>query len=306
MSGFLICVVFIFVYGEHYDWLNGSEIPTAIIFATVLLVTALYKARHEENPYISIATFKQPNMLFLFILFGCMTLMSATSSSLQNTFTNAILGYDVRHNIDLNWGAFFGVIFGAGYCYMCIVKWKWRIKSVVFSGFLFFFMYQLMLYFLIDASIDQNMLYLPMFFKGAGLCICYTILTYALAVGVPFKYYFEAMCVIGFIRTSFGNPMSSAIITRAFNYIKAKNLGLLSGEIDVTHPLSDSFTTVYGEVQRQMLMVSIKEVYGYAIIIALIILAIILLSDYRRYIIPPTNNMAKLSHIWKTIRHNAG
>lgn len=162
-----------------------------------------------------------------------------------------------------------------------------------------------MMYFLIDASTDKDMLYLPMFFKGVGLCICYTVLTYALAVGVPLKYYFEAMCVIGFIRTSFGNPMSGAIVTRAFNYIKAKNLALLSSEIDPTHPLADSFSTVYGEVQRQMLMVSLKEVYGYAIIVALIILAAIILSDYRRFIIPSSDNMMKLSQIWRITNRQA-
>lgn len=304
-SAFLLCVVFIFVYGEHYDWMNGSEIPTALAFALVLLVIAFYKAHHDESPYICIDTFKQPNMLYLFILFGCMTLMSSTSSSLQNTYTNAILGYDTRHNIDLNWGAFVGVLFGAGFSFMGLVKWKWRVKDIVFTGFFFFFLYQLMMYFLIDASTDKDMLYLPMFFKGVGLCICYTVLTYALAVGVPLKYYFEAMCVIGFIRTSFGNPMSGAIVTRAFNYIKAKNLALLSSEIDPTHPLADSFSTVYGEVQRQMLMVSLKEVYGYAIIVALIILAAIILSDYRRFIIPSSDNMMKLSQIWRITNRQA-
>lgn len=300
-SAFLLCVVFIFVYGEHYDWLRGSEIPTAMAFAAVLLVLALYKARRDEHPYICLDTFRQHNMLFLFILFGCMTLMSSTSSSLQNTFTNAVLGYDTRHNIDLNWGAFAGVLVGAGFSFMGLVKWRCRIKDMVFSGFLFFLVYQLMLYFLIDTSTDKYMLYLPMFFKGMGLCVCYTVLTYALAVGVPFKYYFEAMCVIGFIRTSFGNPLSGAIVTRAFNHVKAKNLALLSGEIDPMHPLTDSFSTVYAEVQRQMLLVSLKEVYGYAILVALAILAAIILSDYRRFIVLSAGKMMKLSHIWKEI-----
>lgn len=304
-SAFLMCIVFICVYGEHYDWMNGTEIPTAIVFAAVLLVTVLYKAHHDEHPYICIATFRQKNMLVLFLLFGCMTLMSSTSSSIQNTYTSAILGYDTRHNIDLNWGSFIGVLFGAGFCFMGLVKWKLRIKDIVFTGFFFFFLYQLMLYFLIDTSTDKEMLYLPMFFKGVGLCICYTVLTYALATGIPFKYYFEAMCVIGFIRTSFGNPMSGAIVTRAFNHIKAKNLALLSSEIDSTHPFADSFSTVFAEIQRQVLMVSLKELYGYAIIAALIILSAILLADYRRFVIPTTTNMLRLSQIWKTIRHKA-
>lgn len=187
---------------------------------------------------------------------------------------------------------------------MGLVKWKWRIKDIAFTGFFFFLLYQVMLYFLIDASTDKRMLYLPMFFKGVGLCVCYTVMTYALAVGVPFKYYFEAMCVIGFIRTSFGNPLSGAIVTRSFNHVKAKNLALLGSEIDSTHPLAGSFSTVYGEVQRQMLMVSLKEMYGYAIIVALVILAAIILSDYRRFVILSAGKVMKLPEIWKVTKHN--
>lgn len=103
-SLWLICIIFIFVYGEHYDWLDGEEIQTAIVFAIVLLVMCIQRAATVRHPYISLKTFSQHNMLFIFILFGCMTLMSATATSTQNIFTSAILGFDARHNADLNWG----------------------------------------------------------------------------------------------------------------------------------------------------------------------------------------------------------
>ena len=44
-----------------------------------------------------------------------------------------------------------------------------------------FLLYQVMLYFLIDASAEKYMFYLPMLLKGAGVSIVYTSLTYALA-----------------------------------------------------------------------------------------------------------------------------
>ena len=141
-----------------------------------------------------------------------------------------------------------------------------------------------------------------MFFKGSGLCIVYTVLTYALAVGVPFKFYFEAMCVIGFIRTSFGNPMSGAIITRMYNHFKVENMATLSGEIDAMHPMTANFSSVSAEFNRQVVMVTLKEVYGYTAILGLVILAAIILSDYRRFTIPSNIIASNLSHIRKTIK----
>ena len=283
-SLWLICIIFIFVYGEHYDWLDGEEIQTAIVFAIVLLVMCIQRAATVRHPYISLKTFSQHNMLFIFILFGCMTLMSATATSTQNIFTSAILGFDARHNADLNWGVLIGIAVGTCIFYLSLVRWKWRIKSIVFTGFLSFFLYQVMLYFLIDASTEKYMLYLPLVFKGAGVSLVYTSLTYALAGCVTFIYYFEAMCVIGFIRTSFGAPLNSAILIRMFNHAQQENVAGLGSYIDSMYSMADSFTSVYNEFQRQILMVSLKEVYGYAVIIAIIILLAILASDYRHFI----------------------
>ena len=99
----LFCIIFICVYGEHYDWLYGKQIRVAIVFALVLLVMCLQRAATIRHPYINLKTFSQRNMLYIFILFGCMTLMSATATSTQNIFTSVLLGYDARHNADLNW-----------------------------------------------------------------------------------------------------------------------------------------------------------------------------------------------------------
>ena len=232
-----------------------------------------------------------------------MTLMSATATSTQNIFTSAILGFDARHNADLNWGVLIGIAVGTCIFYLSLVRWKWRIKSIVFTSFLSFFLYQVMLYFLIDASTEKYMLYLPLVFKGAGVSLVYTSLTYALAGCVTFIYYFEAMCVIGFIRTSFGAPLNSAILTRMFNHAQQENIAGLGSYIDSMYSMADSFTSVYNEFQRQILMVSLKEVYGYAVIIAIIILLAILASDYRHFIFAKSNQMLKLSQIWRLVRN---
>ena len=302
-SLWLLCIVFICVYGEHYDWLEGEKIRRAIIFAIVLLFLCLQRAATIHHPYINLKTFSQRNMLYIFILFGCMTLMSATSTSIQNIFTGAILGFDQRHNADISWGLPIGIAVGTGIFYLTLVKWKWQIKDIVLTGFFFFLLYQVMLYFLIDASTEKYMLYLPMVFKGAGVSIVYTSLTYALAGCVTFIYYFEAMCVIGFIRTSFGGPLSSAIVSQLFNHIQQKNIAGLGSYIDSMHSMANSFTSLYGEFQKQILMVSLKEVYGYATIIAIIILLAILASNYRHLLSSNTNNMLRLSQIWKLVRH---
>lgn len=301
-SLWLLCIIFICVYGEHYDWLDGEQIRTAIVFAVVLLALCLERAASIRHPYISLRTFTQHNMLPIFLLFGCMSLMSTMVSSVQNVYTSAVLGFDARHNADLCWGVVAGIALGAGFFFAALRRWQWRIKSIVAAGFVSFLLYQTLLYFLIDASTEKYMLYLPMLFKGAGVSIVYTSLTYALAGCVTFAYYFEAMCVIGFIRTSFGGPLSSALITRLLNHIKQSVTGDLGSYVDSMHAMADSFTTLYGEFQQQMLLVSLKEIYGYAALAAVLILLAILASDYRHGIGSRIHRMLRLAQIWRHVR----
>lgn len=60
---------------------------------------------------------------------------------------------------------------------------------------------------------------------------------------------------------------------------------------------------LYGEFQWQILLVSLKEVYGYAVIVAIVILLAILASDYRWLIRP--NRMWRLAQIWRVVRRQS-
>jgi len=298
-SVFLMILVFIGVYGEHYDWWKGVEIPTATFIALMSLLMIIHRESSVRHPYISLNTFFQPNMLKLLIISACLTLMSVTSGGLQNIFTSAILHFDTWHNLSLNWGSFVGVLAGAYFFYIALVHYKLRVKTMFFAGFLCFTIYQMILYSIINGSIEKNMLYLPMFLKGTGLVIIYTAITYKMSESVTFQYYFQAMCVIGFIRTTFGNAMSSAFVTHTYNTVRQKNLMLLSNELDWMNPLTKNFSDLYCVVQQQITMVSLKEVYGYASLAGILILMLIFLFDYRKQDMP---NMQKLVNIWKIIK----
>lgn len=90
-------------------------------------------------------------------------------------------------------------------------------------------------------------------------------------------------------------------MTRIFNNVKQANTANLGSYIDPMYYNSESFQTLYSEFQRQMLMVSLKEVYGWAVIILLAIL----LSDYRVHLGARASQMLRLSQIWRQVRHKS-
>lgn len=95
--------------------------------------------------------------------------------------------------------------------------------------------------------------------------------------------------------------MSGAIVTRLFNQFKTENMSSLSAGIDGMSPMSEPFTTVYTELNKQVAIVTLKEVYGYAVILAIVILSAIVLSDYRQFLIPKRFLSTTISEIEELI-----
>lgn len=68
------------------------------------------------------------------------------------------------------------------------------------------------------------------------------------------------------------------------------------------HAMAGSFTTLYGEFQQQMLLVSLKEIYGYVALVAVLILLVILTSDYRHGIGTRITRMLRLTQVGRHVR----
>jgi hypothetical protein len=56
----------------------------------------------------------------------------------------------------------------------------------------------------------------------------------------------------------------------------------LSGELDAQNPIVGHlpFEAIYGELQRQSLLVSIKEIFGYAVLLGILLLIATLFTKY--------------------------
>lgn len=85
-SLFLLCILFIGLYGSHYDWWKGSEIRIATAFAVISLAMAIHRAATIRHPFIYLATFVQPKFFIIFILFISYSILSGTTGQIQNMY----------------------------------------------------------------------------------------------------------------------------------------------------------------------------------------------------------------------------
>lgn len=297
-AGFMLCFTFICVYGNYFDWWDAPEMREAALIGLACITLNLWRATFLHHPYISFRAIKNRNVIRATGIYLVFFTLIATEHVFEHSYAENILGYDATNLIDLNWYVFAGILFGCGLTYYTFALRKWRYKTMTAIAFALAIIYLGYFYFFIDYGIEKEMLFIPLFFRGAAsVIISIVFLTSIVQSGLPFQVFPQALTINGFTCAVMGATLGPAIMGEFLHHTLAKNAALLG--VNITHTDPDTAFSqlgyIYGMVQKQALIVSMKEIFGWLLIIALTSLIVILLSysSVRTIAIFPK---------WKTIR----
>ncbi|MBD5336864.1 MAG: hypothetical protein HDR95_06105 [Bacteroides sp.] len=298
-TGFMMCFTFICVYGNYFDWWYAVEIKGATIIGFACLAINLWRASFLHHPYISFMAMKNRNVIRATGIYLVFFTLLATEHVFEHSYAATVLGFDETNLIDLNWYVFAGIIAGCGFTYFTFALRKWRYKTMTAIGFVLAIVYLAYFYFFIDYGIEKEMLFIPLFFRGAAsVIISIVFLTSIVQSGLPFQVFPQALTINGFTGAVMGATFGPAIIGELLRHTMAKNAVLLGVNITNTNPdiIHAPLGQLFEMVQIQALIVSMKEIYGWLLIVAIVSLTVILLSysSVRPFAIFPK---------WSTIRH---
>ena len=297
-SGFLICVLFIFLYGDQYEWWTSKYIWQATWLALTFLALAIWRAATIRHPFIDLRTFVQKNFVNISILFVSYCMMNAVANDVQIFLTDRVMGADFLHTTNVNWWTIAGILCGTASSWVMLAKRHWRPKWVATLGFASFTAYVVMLYFLVDPTTELSMLRLPLWLRGFGNALLYVVLAYALARNVPFPFYFQALCAIGFIRTGVGTPVCSGILEHFLHQEQSRSFMELASNLNLD-AIGHSLSALTRTLAQQSFLVAMKETYGLVALIGVATIALVLASDYRgayKAVYP------KLPELWRMVK----
>lgn len=294
MTGF----TFICVYGNFYDWWDSVEIRVAALVTVITLGINLYRASFLHHPYISFMAMKNRNVVRATVIYTVFFTLLATEHVFEHTYAAQVLGFDETNLIDLNWYVFAGIVTGCGFTYFTFALRKWRYKTMTAIGFALAIVYLAYFYFFLDYGLEKEMLFMPLFFRGAAAVIISIIfLTSIVQSGLPFQVFPQALTINGFTGAVMSATFGPAVVGEFLRHVMAKNALLIGSVMTASNPDAIRVTVgeLYGMVQLQALVVSMKEIYGWLLMVALVALLVILVSyaPLRPWAIFPK---------WKTIR----
>lgn len=294
MTGF----TFICVYGNFYDWWDSVEIRVAALVTVITLGINLYRVSFLHHPYISFMAMKNRNVVRATVIYTVFFTLLATEHVFEHTYAAQVLGFDETNLIDLNWYVFAGIVTGCGFTYFTFALRKWRYKTMTAIGFALAIVYLAYFYFFLDYGVEKEMLFMPLFFRGAAAVIISIIfLTSIVQSGLPFQVFPQALTINGFTGAVMSATFGPAVVGEFLRHVMAKNASLIGSVMTASNPdaIRVPVGELYGMVQLQALVVSMKEIYGWLLMVALVALLVILVSyaPLRPWAIFPK---------WKTIR----
>ena len=159
-----------------------------------------------------------------------------------------------------------------------------------------------MMYFYINPECNIEKFYFPAFIRGFALLWLYIILTLYISYIVPFVHNFQSLCIIGFMRMSLGTPIGMSLIDNMLLFLQRKNLTVLNSEIDSLNfrAIEIPYNDLVSWVNQQIYMVSVKEMFGYLIIGAVVLLILMLFErrvqiNHFKYSFPSMKQIRQLA-----------
>lgn len=299
----MLCFTFICVYGNYYDWWDAIEIRGATLIGLACLILNLWRASFLSHPYISFRAMKNRNVVRALLIYVVFFTLMGTEHVFEHSYAANILGFDETNLIDLNWYVFAGIVVGVGFTYITFALRKWRYKTMTVIAFAMAIAYLSYFYFYIDYGVEKEMLFLPLFFRGiATVIISIVFLTSILQGGLSFQEFPKALTINGFGSAVLGATLGPAIIGELLHHIMAENVSLLGANIVDFNPeiAHAPIAQLYGMVQGQALIESMKEIYGWLLLVAISMLMLIFVNynPLRPFAIFP-----KWSTVRRVIKH---
>lgn len=293
------CIVaWIFNFGEHYDWWESREIWCATWLFIIVFALTLIESHYHKNPFISLGAFRYTTTWKVVFVLAGIAVLQASAHVLQPVFMNTVAGYDYFTIVGFNYPEIYGIVIGAVFTYLTLVRWKWRPKIFFFACFLLTTFYIMATYFLIDPATEAWQFYIPLFAFGMGEVMMESGATYMICTTIPFQHTFMNVAIVGFVRCGVGTAAAGAAVERMFAWAMSKTLMLTSSEIADTDGAGMSWFGSY--FTQQNIMIAVKECLGYLAILGVAMMLIILLA---RYTPPVTRLLPKMGAAARWIRN---
>lgn len=283
ICGFMLIVSYIVVYGDHFMWFDTFRIRFLTGVAIVLSGIVLYRLRYYRYPYVELSLFTHRNVVpVLIVAFFAELAFGAEHTMEEILYSEVIRLEELTKESQYLWvlpGMYVGILFDL--YWLKVRKWKiWKLFGIAFISIAF---YGMLMYFTLGMDVNIEQYRLAIFLRGFAYAILSPALMWALEESVPsLEQFFMGLFVFNILHMYLAGAAGYGIYTTIFSHFMNDNMVNYGQQLTLTHLDMTQFN--FGEYighdfLHSMMMVAMKQVYGYVIWFALTLAAFFLLCD---------------------------
>ena len=283
ICGLMLVVSYVVVYGDYYMWLDALRIRLLIGIAIVLLGLMLYRLHYYRYPYVELGLFAHRNVIpILVVTFFAELAFGAEHTMEEILYCEVIRLEELTKEEQYMWalpGMYAGILLDL--YWLKVRKWKiWKLFGIAFISVAF---YAMLMYFTLDMSASIEQYRLAIFLRGFAYALLAPALMWALNESVPsLERFFMGLFVFNILHMYLAGAAGYGIYTTIFSHFMNENMMAYGQQLTLTHLDMAHFDVgeyIGHDFLHSMMMVTIKQVYGYVVWFALALAALFLLCD---------------------------
>ena len=284
----LICVTmllvsYIFVYGDYYRWFANRHIRMVGAFTLILTGLTLHRLIHNRYPYVELKLLNCRNVVPILIVVTLAELAFGAEHTLEEILYTEVIGLEeLTKECQYLWvlpGMFLGIALDLYW----LKLQKWKVWKLIGIAFLSIFAYALLMYTTLGMGVNIEQYRLAIMLRGFGYGILAPTLMWALEESVSsLEQFFMGLFVFNIVHMYLGGAMGYGFYTTIFSHFLSEDMvhygrQLTLTKLDLSHFNFGEF--MGGDYLHSMMLVAIKQVYGYVIWFSLFLASIFLLCD---------------------------
>lgn len=278
-SVLMVEVIFLFNYGEYYNWWDGRVWRTVLCFVPVTAYMSIQRMRHIRHPYIAWEAWKYKRLVPLLALFFMMEMISSTPKVMQTAFTASVLRFGTMQTTSLYLFEFAGTICGC----LSVMAWikvlRYKFTRLLAVGFATQLAYEVAMFFIVSPGVPLSLLYPPVFLRAYGIAVFFTALTIYLEELMPFQHFFMGLTMVGLVRNGLAETVCSGIYSFALR-----------------HHVADTLVRGMDYEPLQAMMIGLKQLFGTTCAIGTAVFFVFLLWD-----VQPVRSTLKRMPYWNVV-----
>ena len=272
---------YILNYGDWLDWWNSPTVRLLTGTTILSFLVALRRMHTATEPYFDPAIWRYKYMVPIVLLIAVVEALLSTEHALETVFCSAILHYDNLTQQSLSVYSIAGIWCGCLFSLGWLRLMRWSAYRLIAIGIFSFVAYAVMLYFLIDTTIDVHQLYVPLFMRGFAYAVLSVSLMWALSVVMSFQHFFQALSVFNIFHMFIGGLVGSAFYAYGLRFYVADGFARYGSDLTAValSRLPQHGADVLSTLSPTLTAQGLKTLYGWTIYAALFFALLMLLWD---------------------------